>query len=312
MTALRTKAFAPATVANVGPGFDVFGFALETVGDVVEANRTARGGVRLLEISGDGGRLPLGGQDNVVTVAAKAVLRAAKANFGVELKLQKGLPLGSGLGSSSASSVAAAVAVNALLRRPFSRETLIEFARLGEKAACGTAHADNVAPCLLGGFTIVRSYEPLEVVRLDVPSGWWVAVVHPHLELPTREARAVLPKLVPRAALVENVGNATAMVAALMKKDLSLFGRALSNDQVVEPARAPLIHGHTTVRRAALRAGAVGAAISGAGPSMFALASSRSAAEKIVAAMKRAWAREGVGADIIVSRMGAAGAKLIS
>src|SRR3989338_8803568 len=165
-------AFAPATVANVGPGFDVFGFALAGVGDTVEVRRRARPGARLVGVVGDGGRLPREAAKNVASAVVMKMLKAVDARFGVEVTLRKGLPLGSGLGSSAASAVAAAVASNGLLGGRFSDEELLEFSRYGEKVACGAAHADNVASALLGGFTIVRSYEPLEVVRLTVPDRW--------------------------------------------------------------------------------------------------------------------------------------------
>jgi len=305
------RAFAPATVANVGPGFDVFGFALEGPGDVVELRRTSSRRVRLAEVLGDGGRLPRGVGANVASAVVRNVCRAAGARCGADVRLIKGLPLGSGLGSSSASAVAAAVAANALLGRPFSPLEVLEFARQGEAVACGSAHADNVAPALFGGFTLVRGPEPLEVVRIG-PPGWFVAVAHPRLELRTKKARQILPRRVGLADLTGNVGNAAAMVAALYDDDIRLFGRALMGETVVEPARARLIAGYDEVREAALDAGAAGAAISGAGPSMFALAGSRAVAAKAAGRMAAAWKRLGIASDIIISRLGASGARINS
>jgi homoserine kinase len=303
-------AFAPATVANVGPGFDVFGFAIDGPGDVVELRRTPRPGVRIAWILGDGGRLPRAASRNVASAVVLKMLRAAAVPFGADLVLRKGLPLGSGMGSSSASAVAAALAANALLDGRFSDRDLLGFARHGERVACGAAHADNVAPCLFGGFTLVRG-EPPEVDRIAVPPRWHVAVVHPGIELPTRRARAAVPEKVSVAAMTANVGAAAALIAAMHRRDIASAGRALMADAVVEPARAGLIPGYAAVRRAALAAGAAGASISGAGPSMFALTDGRAGAKMAAAAMAAAWKREGVDAELFVGRMGAPGARLI-
>ncbi len=305
------RAFAPATVANVGPGFDVFGFALAGAGDTVEARRAERPGARLVRVEGDGGHLPRSGPHCVVTVVAQAMLRAARARFGAELYLTKGLPLGSGLGSSAASAAATAMAVNALLTRPYGKMDLVGFARLGEKAACGTPHADNVAPAISGGFTLLTFQEPLEIMPLPSPPRWWVAIAHPHLELPTRQARAALRRSVPRCSLTANVGAASGLVAALYTGNLKLFGRALMGDTVVEPVRAKLIRGYAAVKAAALANGAAGLSISGAGPSVFAVAGTRAAAERTGRAMRQTWRSQGVDADILISRFGAPGTQLI-
>jgi homoserine kinase len=221
------------------------------------------------------------------------------------------LPLGSGLGSSSASAVAAAVAVDALIGRPYSQEELLGYARFGERVACGAAHADNVAPCLLGGFCIVRSQEPLEIIRLDVPSAWRVAVVHPHVMLPTKKARAALPASVALSAMASNAANAAALVASIAKKDIGLFGRSVMAEAVVVPARRRLIPGFADAARAALHAGAAGVSISGAGPSLFALTDGDRRAKVVAARMVAAWKRLGIGADPFVSRIGAEGARIL-
>lgn len=311
MTPSFVTAFAPATVANVGPGFDAFGFALDGAGDRVTASRSDGLGVRLAAVAGDGGALPRDAKRNVVAVVAARMTRGLGLPFGVDLSLEKGLPLGSGLGSSSASAVAAAVAVNALIGRPYGSDELLEFARYGERVACGAAHADNVAPCLLGGFCIVRSYDPLEIVRLDAPPAWRVAVVHPHVDLPTRKARAALPKAVPLAAMAANAANAAALVVAFAKKDLGLAGRAIMAESVVTPARRRLIPGFMEAGRAAIHAGASGFSISGAGPSLFALTEGDRRARLIGAKMVAAWKRLGIAADPIVSRVGASGARIV-
>ncbi len=312
MTPLAVKAFAPATVANVGPGFDAFGFALSGAGDTVEARRVEKRGVRLVGISGDGGALPRDAKKNVVAAVAAKMVRGLGLPFGIDLALEKGLPLGSGLGSSSASAVATVVAVNALIGRPYSEADLLDFARFGEKVACGSAHADNVAPCLLGGFCVVRADDPLEIVRLEAPRTWRAVVVHPHVVLPTKRARAALPKSVAISAMTVNAANAAAVVAALQKKDLGLFGRAVMAEAVVVPARRRLIPGFGEAARAAIHAGAAGVSISGAGPSLFALTDGDRHATLVAAKMIAAWKRLGIGAEAFTSRIGARGARIVA
>ena len=195
--------FAPATVANVGSAFDVLGFAVAHPGDTVTARAQPQAGVTISEISGDNGVLSRDPQANTAGVSVLALLKhlsekgaSTYSSAGIELSLQKGLPIGSGLGSSSASTVAAVVAANELLGAPLSREALLPFAMEGERVACGAAHADNVAPALLGGFILIRSYNPLDVVYLPTPPGAWVTVVLPELELKTQDARKVLKRSV--------------------------------------------------------------------------------------------------------------------
>lgn len=307
----RATAFAPATVANVGPGFDVFGFALEKPGDTVEAWRTDKKGVRLVEVTGDDGKLTREADKNVASAVAGRMLRGAAAKFGVAVSLHKGLPLGSGLGSSSASAVAAALAVNAILDRPYAQDELLEFARYGEKVACGAAHVDNVAPALYGGFTVIVSQDPPEVVRLQCPKNWRAVVVHPRFELSTRKARAVLPRSVPLSRVTANVAGAAAAVAAVMGGDLAALGRALTREAIVTRARSGLIPGFAEVGAAAMAAGAAGFSISGAGPSLFALTDGERHATLVGAKMVAAWRRLGIGADLFVSRVGAPGARVV-
>ncbi|HTM67706.1 MAG TPA: homoserine kinase [Candidatus Binatia bacterium] len=311
MPMTHARAFAPATVANVGPGFDVFGFALERPGDVVEAWRNGKRGARLVEVTGDDGKLPRDAATNVASAVAARMLRGSGAKFGVALRLEKGLPLGSGLGSSSASAVAAAVAVNALLDRPYTEDELLEFARYGEKVACGAAHVDNVAPALFGGFTVVVRQDPPEVVRLRCPKTWRAVVAHPRFELSTRKARAVLPREVPLSRMTANVAAAAAAVAAVMGGDLAALGRAITREAVITRARAGLIPGFKEVGEAALSAGAAGFSISGAGPSIFALTDGDRRATLVGAKMIAAWRRLGIAADLYLSRVGAPGARLL-
>jgi homoserine kinase len=307
----RVTAFAPATVANVGPGFDVLGFAVEGIGDRVTAARRTGQGVVLASVEGDGGALPRDAARNTAGVAAGALLDAiGESRLGFELRLTKGMPLASGLGSSAASAVAAVTAVNALLPEPADASVLLRAAAEGERVACGAAHMDNVAPSLLGGFVLVRGAGP-RVDALPVPEGLTCALLHPHQEVRTADARAVLPREVSRATAVEQVGNVAAFVAGLVRGDLELL-RSGIRDAIAEPVRKGLVRGFDEVRGAALEAGALGCGLSGSGPSLFALCVSRERAEDVAAAMARALAATtGDAGDTWISPVGARGARVL-
>jgi homoserine kinase len=279
-------AFAPATVSNVACGFDVLGFALETPGDEVTARRAA-GGVRIADITGDAGRLPREASKNTAGVAAQALLRAAGENGGVELTITKGLPLSSGLGGSAASAVAAVVAVDALIGARLPIDTLLACAFEGERLGAGSAHADNIAPCLYGGFVLVRRASPPDIVRLPVPHGLTAVVVHPDLEIETARARALLGDSVPLADAIRQWANLGAFVDALHRGDFALLSRSLE-DAIAEPRRAPLVPGLAAIKQAATDAGALGCSLSGSGPSLFALCRGLETAERVAASMAHA------------------------
>jgi len=279
-------AFAPATVSNVACGFDVLGFALETPGDEVTARRAA-GGVRIANITGDAGRLPREASRNSAGVAAQALLRAAGENGGVELTIAKGLPLSSGLGGSAASAVAAVVAVDALIGARLPIDTLLACAFEGERLGAGSAHADNIAPCLYGGFVLVRRASPPDIVRLPVPHGLTAVVVHPDLEIETAKARALLGDSVPLADAIRQWANLGAFVDALHRGDFALLSRSLE-DAIAEPRRAPLVPGLAAIKQAATDAGALGCSLSGSGPSLFALCRGLETAERVAASMAHA------------------------
>jgi len=292
------RVFAPASIANLGPGFDCLGVAIDGPGDTLEARLVAGGppGVTIEAITGDSAGIPLEAGSNCAGRAAQAVLaratgRGAK-DAALVLRLHKGLPRGSGLGSSAASAVAGAVAAHLLLGTPLGSNALLEAALEGECVASGGRHADNLAASLLGGFTIVRSHEPLDVVRIEAPAQVRFVVVLPAMELETRHARAILPENVPLKAAIANWANVAAMVAAFARGNAADIGRAVV-DRVVEPARRHLIPGFEEVRRAALDAGAHGCSISGAGPSVFAVATAETGAA-VAAAMQAAFARHGL------------------
>jgi homoserine kinase len=232
-------AFAPATVSNVACGFDVLGFALEAPGDVVVAEAATVEGVEIAAIDGDGGRLSREASGNTAGTAVQALLARLGAARGIRLTIHKGIPLASGVGSSGASAVAAVVAVNELLGRPAPLDVLLDCAMRGEVAGCGAAHPDNVAPSLFGGFVLARSAVPPDIVRLPVPDGLSCAVLHPHLEVETGAARALLGDTVPLADAVRQWGNVGALVAGLFLNDLPLVGRSLEDRRCRTEARAP-------------------------------------------------------------------------
>ncbi|HTF80718.1 MAG TPA: homoserine kinase [Cytophagales bacterium] len=304
------KVFAPATVANVVCGFDVLGFALHNPGDEVVMRKSNKPGVIIKSITGDNGRLPLDPEKNTVGVSVLNFLRHINSSEGVEIELTKNMPLGSGLGSSSASTVAGVFAVNELFGTPLKREELLPFAMEGERLACGSAHADNVAPSLLGGFVLVRSYAPLDVVKLPTPHDFYCSIVHPHIEVHTKDARQILPKQIFLKDAVTQWGNVAGLVAGLYQSDFELIGRSLK-DVIVEPVRSILIPGFMQVKEAAMQAGAIGGGISGSGPSIFALSKGRDTAEKVTAAMKSVFDRINIGSDRYISEVNAEGPKVI-
>ena len=194
------RVFAPASVSNVGCGFDVMGFALEEPGDELVLKKSDRPGVRIDTITGDQGRLPSNPNQNTASVAAQKLLEKFDPGIGIDISLHKGMPFGSGLGSSAASAVGAAFGANLLMGQPLTPTELVAFAMRGEEIASGSRHADNVAPAMLGGFVLVRSYEPLDLVQLRYPDELWASIIYPHIEINTKEARNLLPKEIPPEA----------------------------------------------------------------------------------------------------------------
>jgi homoserine kinase len=304
------KAFAPATVANVSCGFDVFGFAVEEPGDEVQLTLTASDKVVIKEITGDDGRLPLEAGKNTSGVAVQAFLAALNKKQGVEIVLHKHLPLGSGMGSSAASSVAALVAINELMGNPFSKKELLPFAMEAERVACGSAHADNVAPSLIGGFVLIRGYSPLDVVSIPTPPDLYCTLVHPQLELKTEDSRGVLRLNISLKDAITQWGNIAGLVAGLMKPDYDLIGRSL-NDVVAEPIRSLLIPGFKQIKEVAVSEGALGSGISGSGPTIFALSTTRQTAERVGKAMQKEFSNYGLNSEVFISSINQKGAAII-
>lgn len=293
----KVVAHSPASVSNVVCGFDCLGFALEAPFDEITVTKTEASGIRIVNL--DDSDLPTDPKKNVAGVAVQAMIDAAKLDHGFEIEIKKGIKPGSGIGSSSASSCGAVVAVNHLLDDRFTQGQLLEFAMAGEMLASGSRHADNVAPCLLGGFTLVRSTEPLDIVRLDFPP-LFATVIHPQIEIKTAEARAILPKQVPLKSAVQNWSDLGAFVAALWAGDYALMARSM-NDTIVEPARKSLIPSYDAVKSAGMSAGAIGGGISGSGPSIFFLSSDEEIASNVEQQIRTVYDTTGIDFETYVS-----------
>lgn len=306
----RVTAFAPATVANLGVGFDILGLAVAGLGDTVIVERRAQPGAIIEAISGDEGRLPRDAGANVATVSANALLLAAGSDVGVSITLQKGLPIGSGLGSSAASSVAPVVAVNHLLGEPFKREELLAFCLEGEKLVSGE-HADNVGPALLGGITLITGTDISQIRPLPVPDDLHLALVTPDVVVPTLEARAALPAHIPMRRMVHQTGAVARVIDALYRGDVRALAAAMEADEVVEPARSHLMPLLDAVRFAAKRAGALALVISGAGPTLCAVCEAASDAERVAEAMRALYADENITATSLATRVLKDGAQLL-
>jgi homoserine kinase len=306
----KITVFAPATVANLGCGFDAMGLAIDAPGDELTLEINTLKSLRIRKISGDQKKLSYDPLKNTASVAIQSLLETLEINQGFDIYLKKKMPLGSGLGSSAASAAAGAYAVNELLGRPFSKMELVRFAMAGEKIASGAAHADNAAPSLLGGIVLIRSYEPLEIISLPVPDKLLIVVVHPDVEVLTKNARAVLPKNIPMKDGIAQWSNTAALVAGLYSKDYELIGRAIT-DHVAEPYRAGLIPCFSEVKLAALSHGALGCSISGSGPSVFALCKGQKTAESIAKAMQKEFSKKKIKSVSYISGVNRKGVKSI-
>ncbi len=294
----------PSTTANLGPGFDVFGLALDLFHDRVEVSLTQRG--LSVEVVGEyADFVPKKPEENTAGVVAQFFLKKLNLSRGVHIRVVKGIRPSIGLGSSAASAAATAIALDRLFNTSLSKEELLQVAAQGELASAGAPHADNAAAALFGCFTIVRQGKTPGVMRLKPPDNLEVSVVVPQIHVPVKQtqmARSVLPKNVPLEQMVRNLSNACTMVAGFLLSDVDLIGHCMV-DEVVEPARASLIPSYDAVRRSALESGASGVAISGAGPSMIALVNSkRTKALSVAEKMKRAFESSGVRAEAYAAK----------
>ena len=306
----EVRVFAPATVANVACGFDIFGFALETPGDEIVVRLKSQPGVALSKITGDGGVLSLDPEKNTAGVGVLKLLAHLNSNQGIEIELHKKMPMGSGLGSSAASAAGSLFAVNEILGSPLTPRELIPFAMEAERVACGSAHADNVASALLGGFVLIRSYQPLDIIEIPLRTDLYCCVLHPKIEIRTEMARQILQEKVLLSQLVSQSGNAAGLIAGLIQGDISLISRCLE-DVVIEPVRANLIPGFYEIKAAAMAAGALGCSISGSGPSIFALTQKKTQAEKVGLAMTNACKSIGIDSDLYVSSINKQGPRIL-
>ena len=296
------KVFAPATVANVVCGFDVLGFAVNEPGDELIMEMIDKPGVNIISIEGDEGKLPLNPTKNTVSASVISLLQKInRPDVGVNIKLKKKMPMGSGLGSSAASAVAGLFAVNELLGRPLSKEQLLPFAMEGEALACGHGHADNVAPALFGGFTLIKSYEPLEVIALPVPD-LYCALLYPHVDVPTRDARQIIRSKVLLKDAVTQWGNIAGLISSLYTQDYELLGRCMK-DVIVEPIRSMLIPEFDQMKEIAMKNAALGFGISGSGPTVFSLYKSKDDAEKVLQVLKKMLLAKGIESNIYLSKI---------
>ncbi len=300
------KIFCPATIANISCGFDVLGVALDTIGDEMVIKKTKEKGIRISKLEGQD--LPMETHLNVAGVAGLALLAVSDYDGGFEIEIYKRIKAGSGIGSSAASSTGAVWAMNQLLNTPFSTLELVKFAMEGERLASGVAHADNVAPALFGGFTLVRSYNPLDVIPIPSPSELYATVIHPQIEVKTSDSRKILKTTISLEDGIKQWGNLGGLVAGLFMSDYDLIGRSLE-DHIVEPIRSILIPGFDAVKATAINHGALGCGISGSGPSIFSFSKGEATAQKVGLAMKEVYKKIGIDFDVHVSKINANGIK---
>jgi homoserine kinase len=302
------KVYGPATVSNVGPGFDLLGFALEAPGDEMIIRRN--GTNKLVLTNQTESILPLDPEKNVAAVAATAMLIELGSYEGFDLIFTRKIHPGSGVGSSAASCVAAVMGINELMGSPFETADLVPFAMEGEKLASGSTHADNIAPALLGGITLIRSYDPLDIKHIPYPDDLWCAVIHPHLEILTGESRKLIPRKIPLETALKQCGNLAGLVAGLSTGDYPLISRSV-NDVFAEPYRSAQLQDFEQLKESALEAGSVGTGISGSGPSVFSLCRGEEMATSVGQVKKDHFSTRGIESRVYVSRISEAGCKII-
>ncbi len=302
------KIFCPATIANVSCGFDVLGVALDAVGDEMVVHKRTKKGISITKLEGQ--ELPTETHLNVAGVAGLALLEQSDYQGGFDIEIYKKIKAGSGIGSSAASSAGAVWTMNELLGRPFSMAKLVEFAMEGERLASGVAHADNVAPALFGGFTLVRSYNPLDIIEIPFPSQLFATVIHPQIEVKTADSRKILKTSISLQDGIKQWGNVGGLIAGLFLEDYALIGRSLQ-DHIIEPIRSILIPGFDNLKSESLKAGALGCGISGSGPSIFAFSKGLETAQNVGEAMKKIYQNIGVDYDVHVSKINSQGIKIL-
>jgi homoserine kinase len=309
LTPRWATAFAPASVGNVAIGFDILGFSVDALGDRVTVSRTEERDVTIIDVTGVAGKLPSDPAQNTAGRALLAMQEARHPGFGFAMHIDKGIPLGSGLGGSAASAVGAVVAANALLPQPCSKLELLKFAMQGEAVASGSLHVDNISPSLFGGLVLTVGIEHPRIKQIPVPPGVRAIIVHPHMFLSTRQARAMLKGSVELSDFVWQTANLAGFISGCYTNDLDMI-RASFEDVVIEPQRQALIPGFAGVRLAAMEAGALGCSISGAGPALFAWALAKDA-HRVLEAMRQEFAAAGTRIDEWLVDVGTDGARII-
>lgn len=303
------KIFSPATVANVGCGFDVLGLCLDKVGDQMVIRKTLRKGIFITKI--EGFELPYAVHENVAGVSALAMYNELNVDFGFEIEIYKQIKPGSGIGSSAASAAGSVFGMNYLLDNVFDKIDLIKFAMNGEAVASKSEHADNIAPAILGGFTLVKQNNPLEVIQLPTPKALHAVIVHPQIEIKTADSRAVLPKTVALSDAITQWSNVGSLVHALHTSDYNLIGKSLK-DVVIEPHRSKLIPNFNSLRKISLESGALGCSISGSGPSLFSLCEGLENAKKVEANQRGFMTNTGIPFETHISKINTEGIKILS
>jgi homoserine kinase len=304
----EVKIFSPATVANVSCGFDVLGFCLDSIGDEMIIRRTSRKGIHITKV--EGFDLPLEPDKNVAGISALAMHEALNPDFGFEIEIYKKIKPGSGIGSSAASAVGSVFGMNELLGRPFNKTQLTEFAIKGEAFASKCEHADNLAPAIFGGFTLVKSISPLEILEIPSPKELYATIIHPQIEIKTSEARAILPKEIPLRDAITQWANFGSLIHGLHMNDYNLIKRSL-HDVVVEPFRSQLIPEFKNIRSRSIDVGALGCGISGSGPSIFALSKGPDNAKKVEAEMKNIFSGTDIAFETYISKINTEGIKVL-
>ena len=302
------KLFSPATVANVACGFDVLGLCLDTIGDEMVVRKVDKKGVRITKI--EGFKLPFETELNVAGVSALAMYQELQPDCGFEIEIKKNIKPGSGIGSSAASAVGSVYGINALLGSPLNKTQLTQFAIKGEALASGSEHADNIAPALFGGFTLVKSVNPLEILQIPSPDNLYVTIIHPQIEIKTAISRAILPKNVPLEDAINQWANVGSFIHSLHTSDYPLMQRSL-HDVIIEPHRSKLIPHYNEVKQQTLKVGALGTNISGSGPSIFSLCKGIENANKVRGVMTNIYSNTGIEFDVHVSKINTQGVKIL-
>lgn len=302
------KIFSPATVANISCGYDVLGFCLDTIGDEMVIHKTSKKGIRITKI--EGAELPFEIEKNVAGVSALAMYEALNPACGFDIEIYKKIKPGSGIGSSSASAAGSVFAMNELLNRPLNNTQLTKYALKGEALASKCEHADNLAPAIFGGFTLVRNVNPVDILQLPTPNDLYATLIHPQIEIKTSEARAILPKNVALNDAIKQWSNVGSLVHALHTSDYEVLSKSL-NDTIVEPYRKRLIPHFNSLKTEVIKAGALGSGISGSGPSIFALSKGKTVAKEVEMAMQNVYSKTDIPFYTFVSKINTEGIKII-